>query len=157
MSIQSAEIICVGTELLMGHTLNTNSCFLAKELVSLGIASYRQIVVGDNHERLADQIKESASRADLVILTGGLGPMTDDITMGVAAEVAGKELVFDEEVIKFLAHASLVLNIQFIKTNRRNTGLERLNIVLGGIALGNDIAQLQATSACACALAELDM
>ncbi len=97
MSIRSAEIICVGTELLMGNTLNTNSQFLAQELVSLGISSYRQIVVGDNEERLADQIKESAQRADLVIMTGGLGPTTDDITMGVAAKVAGRELVFDEE------------------------------------------------------------
>ena len=95
MLIKTAEIICVGTELLMGQTLNTNSQFLAKEMVSLGIASYHQVVVGDNHERLAEQIKESASRADLIILTGGLGPTTDDITMGVAADVAGKELVFE--------------------------------------------------------------
>ena len=100
MLIKTAEIICVGTELLMGQTLNTNSQFLAKEMVSLGIASYHQVVVGDNHERLAEQIKESASRADLIILTGGLGPTTDDITMGVAADVAGKELVFDEESFK---------------------------------------------------------
>ncbi|MBR3058695.1 MAG: competence/damage-inducible protein A [Clostridiales bacterium] len=97
MSIHSAEIICVGTELLMGNTLNTNSHFLAQEMVSLGISSYRQIVVGDNEERLAEQIKESAQRADLVIMTGGLGPTTDDITMAVAAKVAGRELVFDED------------------------------------------------------------
>ena len=89
MSIKSAEIICVGTELLMGQTLNTNSRFLARELASLGIPSYRQIVVGDNYDRLFEQIKESSGRSDLVILTGGLGPTTDDITMGVAADVAG--------------------------------------------------------------------
>ena len=97
MSIRSAEIICVGTELLMGSTLNTNCRFLAQELVDLGIPSYHQVVVGDNHDRLAEQIRESAARADLLILTGGLGPTTDDITMSVAAEVAGRDLVFDQD------------------------------------------------------------
>ncbi|MBO4927037.1 MAG: competence/damage-inducible protein A [Clostridiales bacterium] len=123
MSIQSAEIICVGTELLMGHTLNTNSAFLAKELVSLGISSYRQIVVGDNHDRLAEQIKESASRADLVILTGGLGPTTDDITMGVAAEVAGKELVFDEESFQNMSEYFRRLCRNMPKNNRKQAML----------------------------------
>ncbi len=95
--LTNAEIICVGTELLMGHTLNTNSAYLSGQLASIGIPSYRQIVVGDNHQRLADQIKESAARADLLLFTGGLGPTADDITMEVAAKVAGIPLVFHEE------------------------------------------------------------
>ncbi len=123
MSIRSAEIICVGTELLMGHTLNTNSQFLAKELVSLGISSYRQIVVGDNNERLAEQIKESASRADLVIMTGGLGPTTDDITMSVAADVAGKELVFDEQSFQNMSEYFRKMCRNMPKNNRKQAML----------------------------------
>lgn len=123
MSIQSAEIICVGTELLMGHTLNTNSQFLAKELVSLGIPSYRQIVVGDNNDRLAEQIRESASRADLVILTGGLGPTTDDITMSVAAQVAGKELVFDEQSYQNMSEYFRKMCRNMPKNNRKQAML----------------------------------
>ncbi len=121
--IESAEIICVGTELLMGHTLNTNSQFLAKELVSLGIPSYRQIVVGDNDERLAKQIQESAMRADLIILTGGLGPTTDDITMSVAAKVAGKELVFDEESYKNMSAYFRRLCRNMPKSNKKQAML----------------------------------
>ena len=123
MLIKTAEIICVGTELLMGQTLNTNSQFLAKEMVSLGIASYHQVVVGDNHERLAEQIRESASRADLIILTGGLGPTTDDITMGVAADVAGKELVFDEDSFKNITEYFRKMCRNMPKNNRKQAML----------------------------------
>lgn len=96
-TIRSAEIVCVGTELLMGQVINTNANFIASELVSLGISSFRQIVIGDNHERLLKQILASASRSDLVILTGGLGPTSDDITMETAAEAAGLPLEFHQE------------------------------------------------------------
>jgi len=123
MSIKSAEIICVGTELLMGQTLNTNSRFLARELAALGIPSYRQIVVGDNYDRLYEQIKESAGRSDLVILTGGLGPTTDDITMGVAADVAGKELVFDEESFNNITEYFRRLFRNMPKNNRKQAML----------------------------------
>jgi nicotinamide-nucleotide amidase len=94
--IRNAEIICVGTELLMGHTLNTNAGYLALQLAELGIPSYRQTVIGDNVDRLLEQIKESAARSDLVILTGGLGPTVDDLTMETAAKAAGLPLVFHE-------------------------------------------------------------
>lgn len=95
--IHSAEILCVGTELLMGHTLNTNSGYLARQLAELGIPSYRQIVIGDNVDRLKAQILECAGRCDLVILTGGLGPTADDLTMETAAKAAGLPLVLDEK------------------------------------------------------------
>lgn len=91
-TIRTAEIICVGTELLMGQVINSNANFLASELVSLGISSYRQITIGDNMQRLREQILASAKRSDLVVITGGLGPTSDDITMEAAAEVAGKQL-----------------------------------------------------------------
>ena len=92
-----AEILCVGTELLMGQVLNTNAYFLSRRLASLGIAQYHQQVVGDNAERLEEAYRLALSRADVVITSGGLGPTVDDITKRVAAKVAGKELVFNEQ------------------------------------------------------------
>lgn len=88
-----AEILCVGTELLMGQVLNTNAQFIARRLSALGVAQYHQTVVGDNAQRLEDAYRLALSRADVVITSGGLGPTVDDITKRVAAKVAGKELV----------------------------------------------------------------
>ena len=94
--IRQAEILCVGTELLLGQITNTNASWLARELSLTGIHSYYQTVVGDNPERLAACLEQSAARSDLVILTGGLGPTQDDITMAVAARVAGVPLRMHE-------------------------------------------------------------
>ncbi len=95
-TIKTAEIICVGTELLMGQIINTNAAFLARQLSEIGITSYYQTVVGDNPARLSAQIRLSASRTDCVLITGGLGPTADDITMSVAASVAGIPLAMHE-------------------------------------------------------------
>jgi nicotinamide-nucleotide amidase len=92
-----AEILCVGTELLMGQVLNTNAQYLSRRLSALGIAQYHQQVVGDNEQRLEDAYRLALSRADVVITSGGLGPTVDDITKRVAAKVAGKELVLRAE------------------------------------------------------------
>ena len=88
-----AEILCVGTEILMGQVLNTNAQFLSRRLSGLGISQYHQTVVGDNAERLEAAYRLALSRADVVITSGGLGPTVDDITKRIAARVAGKELV----------------------------------------------------------------
>lgn len=92
-----AEILCIGTELLMGQTLNTNAQFIARRLSALGVSQYHQSVVGDNAERLEAALRQALSRADVVITSGGLGPTLDDITKRVAAKVAGKELVLRPE------------------------------------------------------------
>lgn len=92
----NAEIIAVGTEILMGQIVNTNSAYLAQELAKLSIPTYYQQVVGDNEERMLDAIRLAASRSDLVILSGGLGPTTDDITKQMVAQYVGKTLVEDE-------------------------------------------------------------
>lgn len=94
-----AEILAVGTELLLGDILNTNAQFLAQELANLGIELYYQTVVGDNPERLRDTIFHAFSRADLVITTGGLGPTEDDLTKETAAEYFGERLVLDERAL----------------------------------------------------------
>lgn len=92
-----AEILCIGTELLMGQVLNTNAQFLSRRLSALGVSQYHQTVVGDNAARLEDAYRLALSRADVVITTGGLGPTVDDITKRVAASVAGRELVLFPE------------------------------------------------------------
>ena len=88
-----AEILCVGTELLMGQVLNTNAQFISRRLSALGVSQYHQTVVGDNADRLEAAYRLALSRADVVITSGGLGPTVDDITKRIAAKVAGKELV----------------------------------------------------------------
>lgn len=92
-----AELLCIGTELLMGSTLNTNAQFISRRLSALGISQYHQCVVGDNEVRLEEALRQALSRADVVITSGGLGPTLDDITKRVTAKVAGKPLVLREE------------------------------------------------------------
>lgn len=92
----TVEIICVGTELLLGNIVNTNAAFLAERCAGLGLACYYQTVVGDNEGRLAGVLGTAMERSDIVILSGGLGPTEDDLTKEVAAKVCGKELVLHE-------------------------------------------------------------
>ncbi len=95
-----AEIICVGTELLLGNILNTNAKYLSNRLAEMGINVYSQSVVGDNAKRLEKQIILSVSRSDIVILTGGLGPTPDDITKETVAKVLNLELEEDYDSLK---------------------------------------------------------
>ncbi len=95
-TIRSAEIVAVGTELLLGQTVNTNASYLAMQLAEIGIFSYYQTVVGDNPNRMRAQIEIAARRSDCVLITGGLGPTKDDISMTIAVEVAGKKLIQHE-------------------------------------------------------------
>lgn len=97
--IKSAEILCVGTELLLGEIVNTNASYLSLRLAELGISVYHQSVVGDNPKRLSEELSASLSRADLVILTGGLGPTADDLTKETAAELFGLSLVEDKKAL----------------------------------------------------------
>ncbi|PJI08498.1 MULTISPECIES: competence/damage-inducible protein A [Clostridium] len=91
------EILCVGTELLLGDILNTNAQFLAREFAGMGFSMYHQTVVGDNVDRLKKEFELAINRADIVITTGGLGPTKDDLTKETAAEYFNKKLVFDKE------------------------------------------------------------
>ena len=93
-----AEIIPVGTEILLGNIIDTDSFFLANELPSLGIDLYFVSTVGDNQERLVDTLKQAWKRADLIITTGGLGPTQDDITREAIGELVGEELQVDEKL-----------------------------------------------------------
>ena len=93
----NAELISVGTELLLGNILNTNAQYLSRELAELGITVLRQSTIGDNHDRLAEWVREARTRADLLIFTGGLGPTADDLTKETVAACYGDTLHFDAE------------------------------------------------------------
>ena len=93
----TAEIISVGTELLLGNIVNTNAPYLSRELAGLGIAVLRQSTIGDNPDRLAQWVNEAKQRADLLIFTGGLGPTADDLTKETVAACYGDTLQFDAE------------------------------------------------------------
>ena len=84
-----AEIVAVGTELLMGQVLNTDAQYIARRLSELGVTLHRQVVVGDNPARIREAIHTAIGRADVVITTGGLGPTADDITKETCAEALG--------------------------------------------------------------------
>ena len=90
--ISTAEILCVGTELLLGDIVNTNAAFLSRELAALGLGVYRHTAVGDNPQRLAKALEEALERADLVITSGGLGPTYDDLTKETVAAAFGLPL-----------------------------------------------------------------
>ena len=130
--ITSIEILCVGTELLMGQVVNTNAAFLAKELSSIGIPSYYQTVVGDNPARLQKAVSDALARSDAVILTGGLGPTADDITMEIAAKSVGIPLEFHED-------SATMIQSYFTRMNRPMTpnNLKQAMLPKGCIPLPN--------------------
>ncbi len=96
----SAEIIAVGTELLLGNITNTNATMLSQQLSALGVGVYFHTVVGDNPGRLRDALLIARTRADIIITTGGLGPTYDDLTKQVICETFGQKLVLHEDILK---------------------------------------------------------
>ncbi len=94
----SAEIITIGTEILLGEIVDTNTRYIARVLRGMGVDLFRTITIGDNVERIAESIRNSMSRAEIVITTGGLGPTIDDPTREAVARAAGVELEFREDL-----------------------------------------------------------
>ena len=94
----SAEIITIGTEILLGEIVDTNTRYIARALRGLGVDLYRTSTIGDNAERIAETIRNSMARADIIITTGGLGPTVDDPTREAVARACGLETEFREEL-----------------------------------------------------------
>jgi nicotinamide-nucleotide amidase len=106
----TVELICVGTELLLGNIVNTNAAFISEKCAMLGLSMFYQSVVGDNERRLEELLKTAQKRSDVIILCGGLGPTQDDLTKETAAKVLGRPLVEDtrarKEIEEFMAKRS---------------------------------------------------
>ena len=96
----TAEIIAVGTELLLGNIANTNAQELSQALSSVGINVYWHTVVGDNPTRLAEAVDIARRRADVILTTGGLGPTYDDLTKQTVCAAFGLPLVFHPEILE---------------------------------------------------------
>ena len=92
-----AEVVAIGTELLMGQIVNTDAQYLSRRLQSLGISIYYHTTVGDNPQRMKDALSLALSRSDVVITTGGLGPTQDDLSKEIVAQLLGLPMRFDEE------------------------------------------------------------
>src|ERR687896_2674213 len=92
-NLNSTEIVTIGTEILLGDLVDTNTAWLSARLAALGVGVYRHTTIGDNRVRIVGALKEAASRADLVITTGGLGPTSDDLTNECLGIVAGRSMV----------------------------------------------------------------
>src|SRR5919107_467204 len=92
-SIESAEIVTIGTEMLLGDLVDTNTAWISQRLAELGVAIYRHTTVGDNPERMVEALRQASSRSTLVITTGGLGPTSDDLTNACLSTLTGREMV----------------------------------------------------------------
>ncbi len=123
--VLNAEIIAVGTELLLGQIVNTNAQYLSQQLANLGIGIYYQTVVGDNQERLAETVRQSLARAEIVILTGGLGPTADDLTRDAVALAMDRPLAFDEEVWETIAARMRRFGRKIPENNKRQAMVPR--------------------------------
>lgn len=127
------EIISVGTEILLGNIVNTNAVYLAEKCAALGLSCYYQTVVGDNEKRLTETMKLARGRADILILSGGLGPTQDDLTKETAAKLFGKKLVRDP-------HTRERIQAYFKKRGKRVTdnNWKQALVPEGAIVLDND-------------------
>ena len=96
----NAEIVAIGSELLLGQIVDTNSAWMAQRLTAVGVNLYFKSVVGDNPGRMREAIARALERADIVITSGGLGPTQDDLTREIVAEVTRRKLVFDDELLE---------------------------------------------------------
>ncbi|GIV88331.1 MAG: CinA-like protein [Chloroflexus sp.] len=114
-----AEIIAIGSELLLGVTIDTNSAYIARQLATAGVNVYRKTVVGDNTERITAAIREALGRADLVICTGGLGPTLDDVTREAVAAAFDRPLEFHQALLDQIAARFAAMNRPMSESNRR--------------------------------------
>lgn len=128
--IVRAEILAVGTEILLGNIVNTNAQYIANRLAELGIEVYHQSVVGDNPERLMQAYDLAFKRADLIITTGGLGPTKDDLTKEVAFEYFGKKAVLHEESLKEIEDYFKRINMPMAESNKKQAFFPKDAIIM---------------------------
>ncbi|MCI0818018.1 MAG: competence/damage-inducible protein A [Chloroflexi bacterium] len=118
-----AELISVGTELLLGEIVDTNASWIAARLPRIGLDLYHKSVVGDNLERVVDTIERALSRSDVVIMTGGLGPTEDDLTREAIAEALGEEMFVDPDMERALRAFFSARGVDFAESNVKQAKL----------------------------------
>jgi len=126
----TVELICVGTELLMGNIVNTNAAFMAAKCASCGLNCYYQTVVGDNASRLKELTEIALKRSDIVIFSGGLGPTEDDLTKETVSEAFGKKLIEDEKAWKHIKKYFEKRGLELTENNRKQALVPEGSIVL---------------------------
>jgi nicotinamide-nucleotide amidase len=119
----NAEVLTIGTELLLGQILDTNTLYLGKKLAEVGVNLYYKTTVGDNVARVREALTIACSRVDIVIITGGLGPTVDDITRQAVAEFTGRKLLVEEAVLSALEKRFLSRGIKMTDNNRQQAYL----------------------------------
>lgn len=112
-----AEIVTIGTELLLGQIIDTNSAYIGEKLASIGINVYRKTSIGDNETRLEECLREVLTRVDVVIATGGLGPTVDDVTKKVACKIFKKRLILNEILLEKVKNIFKQRNIEMPESN----------------------------------------
>ena len=122
---EGAEVLCIGSELLLGNILNSNARWLAEALASLGIPHFRQMVVGDNSQRVQEVLREASHRCRLLITTGGLGPTTDDLTTQAIAHCFGQPLELREDVLATITARYKVRGQRVPASNRKQALLPK--------------------------------
>ena len=125
-----AEILCIGTELLMGQVVNTDAQYLSQQLSRLGIGVYRHTTIGDNPQRLKETFLTALGRSDIVITTGGLGPTMDDLTKETIAEALGLDMVLHQESLDTLRQWFTRFNRPMTPNNERQAWFPQGSIVL---------------------------
>lgn len=139
-----AEIIAIGTEILLGDIVNTNAQFLAKELAALGIDVYHQSVIGDNEERIIESFEKAFERCDLVITTGGLGPTQDDLTKELGAKYFNKKLVLHEPSLDWIKTYLDMKGEAIVEANKKQAYFPEGSIILpnpNGTAPGSIVSE----------------
>lgn len=130
----TVEIISVGTELLLGNIVNTNTAYLAQKCAGLGLSCYYQVVVGDNEARLIDIISQAYNRSDIIILGGGLGPTADDLTKETVAKFLDIKLVEDADAVENIKECHRRYNLKEIPESNWKQAL----VFAGGITVKNN-------------------
>ncbi|WP_058304003.1 competence/damage-inducible protein A [Gorillibacterium timonense] len=139
-----AELIAVGTELLLGQIVNSNAQYLSRQCAAIGVDVYFQTVVGDNPDRLKQALAIAESRAELIICTGGLGPTLDDLTKDVLAERLGRALVVDQPAMDKMTKFFAERNVVMVASNTRQAMTLEGSVSLTndtGLAIGTAVTQ----------------
>lgn len=125
-----AEIVMIGSELLLGQIVDTNATYLAQQLNNIGISLYYKTTVGDNPGRMEEVLGQALNRSDIVITSGGLGPTDDDLTREVAAKVTGRELEFQQDLMEHIESLFKKVGMRMSPSNRRQAYIPKGSTVI---------------------------